>query len=69
MSGLMGGLAIIYGIIATAKLFSQGDTSGGIGALLIGGGGVALFVGKGLAGILFIGVGIAMTFLGPKAQV
>lgn len=59
--------AILYALYGVANLFSQGDSSGGIGAVIIGVGGILMFVGMGLFGFVAIGVGVAFTFMGPKS--
>lgn len=58
--------AILYAFYGVANLFSQGDSSGGIGAVLIGVGGVLMFISSILFGFVAIGLGIGITFLGPK---
>ena len=57
--------AILYALYGVSNLFSHGDTTGGIGAIVIGVGGVLMFVGMGLIGFICMGVGVAMTFMGP----
>ncbi len=58
--------AIIYGIFGTFKLFTTGDTNGAMGGILIGLGGVIMFLGYSLLGLIMIGVGIFMTFAMPS---
>ena len=58
--------AILYAFYGISTLFSQGDSSGGIGAVLIGLGGILMFVGIGMFGLVSIGVGVGFTFMRPK---
>ena len=66
MGHLIAVAAILYALYGVANLFSQGDSSGGIGAIIIGIGGILMFVGMGMFGFIAIGVGVGVTFLGPK---
>lgn len=58
--------AVLYAFYGVANLFAHGDSAGGTGAIIIGVGGILMFFGRGMLGIIAIGVGIGLTFMGQK---
>lgn len=67
MGHLIAVAAILYAVYGVSNLFAHGDSSGGIGAIIIGVGGILMFVGMGMFGFIAIAVGIGWTFMGPKS--